>query len=321
MQSLDFAHEHILQPVLSLFGHAPAARGDDYWVDTCRNDVQQMARDYNMTRENEYLFMKGTKADRLLHHMCHPREGTDINTNLDAANYGYGVYFSDASDKIDQYTGLRGTGWPVIKKVLESDKISDFKERLTDTHVVDVFLAPVHEVYMGKHVEVQIDYQSCLKEGDHDKREIMWHYRDPYGNSSQSDFAIHDDPPGEPFNRTPPFADADWDSIKVMSTTFNPEYSENIRPGTSLSPNRHNEFIVRRNDQSAIKYIVAYARKWDADNPAKPLNCSSRTGKPVPRPPRRPRPACTPCSDEWKYEGKRGRLQPGEEDLRPTCAI
>jgi len=268
------------------------------------------------------LFMKGTKADRVSHHMCQPRDGTDVKKDLDSSNYGYGVYLSDASDKMDQYAGEAGLGFTELQNLLDSKHVDraqglvdlqELQEHLNST-VDDIFLAGVQRVYMGKHIELQIEYQGCFKNEAHKDREIMWYYRDPW-NSSERDVAIHDDPKNnddkELFDRQPPFEE--WDSIKVMTTAFNPEFSENICPGASLSPNRHNEFVVPREDQAANQYIVAYARKWDEEHPAKPQACVSREGGlTIPRPPRRPRLPCSPCSDGWKYDGFRGRLQPGQ---------
>jgi len=311
--------------------------GPELWVDTCRNDVQQKARDHSLTGENEYLLLRGVKAKRLKEKMCQAKT-KPANKDPYNSNYGFGFYLSDASDKIDQYTGesVAGDKLSHIKTMLgflPSTEIEQELEALADS-ADDVLFAAVVRTYLGKHIEVQIDYQSCYRNQPDEERQRMWYYRDTYTGQSVT---IPDQVGGSTqFNKEPPFED--WDSVKVMSTTMNPEYSEDIRPGVLLSPGRHNEYIARRREQFAIQYIVAYARKWDEDDPSGPVPCRCHRKDPKvpcrchPADPRvaidgmcpwaKPgRPSCTPCTDGWKYDGPRGRNPDGwkNDGVQPTC--
>ena len=47
-----------------------AGSTEEHWVDTCRNDLQQKARDLHLTDDNEYLLMRGVKTKRLKQNLC-----------------------------------------------------------------------------------------------------------------------------------------------------------------------------------------------------------------------------------------------------------
>jgi hypothetical protein len=290
------------------------------WVDTCRNDVQQRARSLHLTEEHEYLLMRGCKAKRLEAKMSEPDKNPPQSKNRYNSNYGWGFYLSDASDKVDQYTGgdvVDGKAHiDVFRESFVKHSVQLHEELENISHgrsAEDIVFVSVERALLGKHVEVQIDYLSCYRKQKDEDRTRMWYYRDTY---AQQDFEFSDSPIGVKFNRTVPFAD--WDSVKAMSTTLNPEYSKDIRPGASLSPGRFNEYIVPRREQFATQYIVAYHRKWDEHNPALPIPCRCDRGnlnKTCPWTLAR-RPSCNPCSDGWDYSGPTGR---SEIVVLPSC--
>jgi len=174
--------------------------GAKLWVDTCRNDVQQMARDNRMTDDNEYLLLRGFKAKRLKENLC-KNEDEEPNKDPYKSNYGFGFYLSDASDKIDQYTG----GAIDTSSDVAQNNLKDFEELVgaqdpsfqqlatlsQDPSVGDIYFAPVVRTYLGKHIEVQIDYQSCFSKQTPDERDIMWYFRDPYTRED----VVMEDPP------------------------------------------------------------------------------------------------------------------------------
>lgn len=129
----------------------------------------------------------------------------------------------------------------------------------------DIYFLGLYRAYLGKHVEVgfeKVGGPQVYNNQPQEQRKRIWHYRDPTSGEVEiiEDMGYRHDryPPHHP-----PFAD--WNSMKVMSKTFEPEFSKDWQQHPF--PTRYNEYVLRNNTPWALQYIVAYKRglKEDSD--------------------------------------------------------
>ena len=234
--------------------HMNFARGGyNYHVHTAHDELQRLAQKQQIIGKNEYLLLHGTRpenVDRILQHGLHSARGADYQ------QFARGTYLADVSDKADQYSSV-DPDLQHLKSLISSD--DEQLQTLCDDEG-EVRIALVARTYLGKHVELQQqkvwypEQDESREVGDWD--ETVWHWREPATNSR---CAIIDGP-SHRCNRLPPWND--WDSVKVMCTVSDPEFSNKWIDGANSLPYRFNEFIVPFSEQPrvAAQYLLAYKR-------------------------------------------------------------
>jgi len=274
------------------------SREEDYWVETVNDNVQHRFRQEGLTKKHEYLLLHGSCPENLKSILK-----TGINNHVAAQtsyNFGEGSYLADAADKADQHlapdearnevteprTEVEGNTPPPIKKAPQEklpyitsvvggdDKqLIRIREHLNEEgeNAGRICIGLVVRAALGKSMELQLAEDIQLMEKNKDNV------------GGRSDFHWHNPGTGEKMivgpehprfkDRLPPwgpFRD-DYDSVKVMSGMYNPEYQKEWSkklgegPATNAFPFRFNEYLVpfagRKPPRVAVQYLVAYERR------------------------------------------------------------
>lgn len=254
---------------------ARVAVSGDYWVKTIQDageaeGLQKNLRDNQLTLNNEYWMLYGAKPEDLPS-IFNKGLPNSVDTRA-STTFGPGIYLADAVDKIDQQLvpddELKHLSVLVGRYDEELKKVQAARGR--------VCVSLVARASLGRHVEVQL--AESVKQMNLDKKDVgsrsdyYWH--DPYeagsiGSKRQTLVAL-----GHPFHekRRPPH-NHPYDSVKVMCSRYNPDYSSQWaqrvfpdKPVTNAYPSHFNEYVVpfpkeaNEPQHAAIQYVVAYER-------------------------------------------------------------
>lgn len=238
-----------IKTVGALNGEYQAQGRTESWVPTFHDSLQQELRSTGLLDSNEYWLMRGIPFKYLKQLFNRVTRDGPLD---DAMGYfGAGVYFADVSDKADQYMSTEA----------DLNELAD----LVGEHGIneDVFVLPVFRVFLGAHIE--LSFENLLSPfGNGNAEPRVWHYVDP---RKSSQVAIKDVPENR-FNKKVPGSFGSYDSIKVMSTMYHPDFGKtwNFSKPEWAMPRKHDEYLMpielvsEATPRFAVSHLIAYRR-------------------------------------------------------------